>query len=305
LSNPLSHIISEYYNYLRWEKNLAARSVEAYRRDLRSFLQFLEERLGREPVLADLTKENLKEFIYEVSGLLSPRSQARLLSGLRNFFGYLVLENHLDHNPADWVESPKLDKKIPRVLTLDEIDRIISVIDLSTPEGERNRAMIELMYGGGLRVSETVNLRLGDLYFDEGFIRVEGKGGKHRFVPLSDYTRKILERYIRYVRSKIRPKKEAENILFLNRRGGRLTRNMVFIFLKNYARAAGIEKNISPHTLRHSFATHLLENGADLRSIQLLLGHENITTTEIYLHTSAKQIKEALQQYHPRGKDRK
>jgi len=301
MATPLSHIITEYRHYLKWEKNLSDHSVAAYLRDLNAYLQYLEEKKGQTASLDDLNKDSLKEFIYAVSEWVSPRSQARMLSGLRNFFGYLMLENHMDHNPVDWIESPKLDKKIPRVLTLDEIDRIVSAIDLSTPEGERNRAMIELMYGCGLRVSETVGLRLGDLYLDEGFIRIRGKGGKHRFVPVSDYTKRLLENYIHYVRSKTEPVKEARSIVFLNRRGNKLTRNMVFIFLKKYAKAAGIEKKISPHTLRHSFATHLLENGADLHSIQLLLGHENITTTEIYLHTSAKQIKEALEHYHPRG----
>jgi len=269
---------------------------------LKAYLQYLEETSGRPPALEDLTKESLKAFMYDLPEAVGARSRARMLSGLRNFFEYLLLENLTDHNPADWIEAPKLDKKIPQVLSPEEIDRIMEVIDLSTPEGERNRTMIEMMYACGLRVSEVVDLRLGDLFLDEGFIRVRGKGGKHRFVPVEDYTKKMLQRYIDYVRVHVPVAKGHEQVVFLNRRGKKLTRHMVYQFLRKYARMAGIEKRISPHTLRHSFATHLLENGADLHSIQLLLGHENITTTEIYLHVSGRRVQKALEKYHPRGR---
>lgn len=299
---PLAHIVTEYRHYLQWEKNLSPHSVDAYMRDLKAYLQYLEETSGRPPALEDLTKESLKAFMYDLPEAVGARSRARMLSGLRNFFEYLLLENLTDHNPADWIEAPKLDKKIPQVLSPEEIDRIMEVIDLSTPEGERNRTMIEMMYACGLRVSEVVDLRLGDLFLDEGFIRVRGKGGKHRFVPVEDYTKKMLQRYIDYVRVHVPVAKGHEQVVFLNRRGKKLTRHMVYQFLRKYARMAGIEKRISPHTLRHSFATHLLENGADLHSIQLLLGHENITTTEIYLHVSGRRVQKALEKYHPRGR---
>ncbi len=301
LDKSLEFLIAEYRNYLQWEKKLAAHSVAAYMQDLDKYLRFVAGEDGQKVHLKDLDKHSVKEFIYRMAEYVSPRTQARMLSGLRNFFDYLMLENRMDANPVDWVEAPKLRRKIPETLTTGEIDRILAAIDRSTFEGERNHAIIELMYACGLRVSETVNLKTGDLFFDEGFIRILGKGSKHRFVPLEKYTARILRLYLERVRPQVEPKKEARDYVFLNRRGGKLSRHMIYIFLKNYAKEAGIEKNISPHTLRHSFATHLLENGADLHSIQLLLGHENITTTEIYLHTSQKQIRESLEKYHPRS----
>ncbi len=301
MNKPLSHIITDYRHYLKLEKGMADNTVESYIADLKKLMAYLEQD-GKETGLKDIQKDNVLAFIYAISEYISPRSQARLISGLRNFFHFLQLENLLEENPADWLESPKIPKNIPEVLSPEEIDAMISVIDLSTYEGERNRAIIESMYAFGLRVSETVNLKISDIYFREGFVRILGKGNKHRFVPIVSHTEKILRNYIEWVRPSVKPKKQAEKILFLNRRGGKLTRHMIYHIVRNLAAQAGLEKKVTPHTLRHSFATHLLENGADLRSIQVLLGHESITTTEIYLHVSKKQVEEALFKFHPRAK---
>ncbi len=301
MNEKILNIITDYKHYLQLEKSLSPFTIESYLSDIMKYIRFVEEENQRDITLKDFNKTNIREFIYRISELLSPVSQARIISGLRSFFSYLILEGILEENPADWIDTPKLSRKIPEVLSVSEIDRLIGALDLSKPENERNKAIIEVMYACGLRVSEAVNLKIGDIYFDEGFIRVLGKGGKHRFVPMESYTLNILKNYIRYVRSHIKPQKGHENYVFLNRRGKKLTRNMIFLIIKDLAQKAGINKNISPHTLRHSFATHLLDNGADLRSIQLLLGHENITTTEIYLHMSQKQVKEALRKFHPRA----
>jgi integrase/recombinase XerD len=301
MNDKLSNIITDYKHYLKLEKSLSDRTVENYLFDVMKFIDFIETENERDARLSDFNRENLQTFVYRISDILSPGSQARIISGLRSFFSYLILENILDTNPADRLETPKLSRKIPEVLSVDEVDALIAAIDLSKPEGERNKAILETMYACGLRVSEAVNLKLGDIFFEEGFLRVVGKGGKHRFVPVETYTQNILKNYIRYIRSAIKPAKGHENFVFLNRRGKQLTRNMIFLIIKELAKKAGITKNISPHTLRHSFATHLLDNGADLRSIQVLLGHENITTTEIYLHMSKKQVREALKKYHPRA----
>ncbi len=293
--------LSAFKLYLKLEKQLSDNSIQAYLSDIQKLKSYLET---FEPLLYphQVTPEMLKQFIYQISGFLSPASQSRLLSGLRLFFKYLILENIIQNNPADLIESPKISRKLPEVLHLKEIDQLIGSIDLSKPEGERNRAIIETLYGCGLRVSELVHLKLSDLFFKEGFIKVTGKGDKQRFVPISDYTQKYIQIYINHVRihQKIHP--QHSDILFLNRRGKQLTRVMIFHIVKKAAQAAGITKNISPHSFRHSFATHLLENGADLRSIQLLLGHESITTTEIYLHLDRSKLHEIVEKYHPRNK---
>jgi len=292
--------ISSFKLYLKLEKQLSGNSIEAYVSDvkkLRDYVAHYQTKITPARVDEDL----LKEFIYQVSSYISTHTQARLLSGLRMFFKFLILEQEIEKNPVALIESPKLKRKLPDVLSLDEIDRMISAIDLSSPEGERNRAIIETIYGCGLRVSELVNLRISDLYFDEGFIKVTGKGDKQRLVPVNDYTKKYIEIYLNHVRKHQKVHKDFSDILFLNRRGKQLTRVMIFHIIKDLAKKAGIPKNISPHSLRHSFATHLLENGADLRSIQLLLGHESITTTEIYLHLDRQKLHETLEKYHPRG----
>ncbi|NPA42720.1 MAG: tyrosine recombinase XerD [Chlorobi bacterium] len=301
MEKPLESILTDYRHYLQLEKSLSPRSVEAYMQDARQYLEFIASREGRAPVLSDLTRESVQAFLYALSGLVSAGTQARILSGLRNFFAFLVLEGFLDDNPAAVVDTPKLARKIPLVLSVEEVDRLIRAVELPGYKGERDKALLEVMYACGLRVSEAVNLKKGDIFFDEGFIRVRGKGNKDRFVPMSDHTAEILRTFLIHEHPKIKALKGFEDYVFLTSRGKPLSRHMAFRLIKDLASKAGINKNISPHTLRHSFATHLLENGADLHSIQLLLGHENITTTEIYLHTGMRKIEEALRQYHPRA----
>ena len=291
--------IKQFKLYLKLEKQLSGNSISAYINDVNKLHNFVSS--YNEQVLPEqVDTAMIQDFIYRLSDLVSPYTQARLISGLRLFYKFLMLENIVDSNPLDLIESPKLSRKLPDVLSLEEIDRMIAAIDLSKPEGERNRSIIETLYGCGLRVSELVNLKLSDLYFEEGFIKVTGKGDKQRFVPISDYTQKYINIYIKHIRSHQKIDAAFSDILYLNRRGKQLTRVMIFHIIKTLIKKAGIEKNISPHSLRHSFATHLLENGADLRSIQLLLGHESITTTEIYLHLDKQKLHDTLKKYHPR-----
>ncbi len=293
-------ILQEFKLYLKLEKKLSSNSIEAYLNDVNKLRLFISD--FNQSVTPDMIdSEIIKDFIYQISDYISPHTQARLISGLRTFFNFLILENYLKNNPMQLIESPKLNRKLPDVLSVDEIDRLIGAIDLTTAEGERNRAIIETIYGCGLRVSELINLHLSDLFFDEGFIKVTGKGDKQRLIPISSYTQKFIRLYINYVRMHQKIEPDYQDILFLNRRGKKLSRVMIFHIIKKLTAKAGIEKNISPHSLRHSFATHLLENGADLRSIQLLLGHESITTTEIYLHIDRKKLHETLMKYHPRS----
>jgi len=293
--------ISAFKLYLKLEKQLSDNSIEAYVSDVKKLEKFTLYFKNPIPP-AEIDTDLLKTFIYEISSYISPHSQARLLSGLRMFFKFLILEQEIEKNPVSLIESPKLKRKLPDVLSVEEIDQLISAIDLSKPEGERNRAIIETIYGCGLRVSELINLKLSDLFFKEGFIKITGKGDKQRLVPLNSYTQKYIEIYIKHIRKNQKVHNDYSDILFLNRRGKQLTRVMIFHIIKDLTQKAGIKKNISPHSLRHSFATHLLENGADLRSIQLLLGHESITTTEIYLHLDRQKLHETLVKYHPRGK---
>ncbi len=286
--------------FLKLEKQLSNNSIDAYINDvnkLKNFVLTYDSQL----LPSQIDTELIQNFIYQLSDWVSPHTQARLISGLRLFYKFLILENVVETNPLDLIESPKLSRKLPEVLTLEEIDRMIAAIDLSKPEGERNRSIIETLYGCGLRVSELINLKLSDLYFKEGFIKVTGKGDKQRFVPVSDYTAKYINIYIKHIRNHQKIDPAFSDILYLNRRGKQLTRVMIFHIIKDLAQKAGIKKKVSPHSLRHSFATHLLENGADLRSIQLLLGHESITTTEIYLHLDKQKLHETLKKYHPRG----
>jgi len=292
--------IKDFKLYLKLEKKLSDNSVLSYVNDvhkLRNYTSGFE--ITIQPTEID---ENLiKDFIYGISKIIAPATQSRLLSGLRIFFQFLILENHIQVNPMELIESPKISRKLPDILHLEEIDQMIANIDLSKPQGERNRAIIETLYGCGLRVSELIDLKISDLFFDEGFIKVIGKGDKQRFVPISEYTQKYINIYRFNVRTHQPIQKKFEDILFLNRRGKGLTRVMIFHIIKDLIEKSGIKKNISPHSLRHSFATHLLENGADLRSIQALLGHESITTTEIYLHLDRKKLHETLKKYHPRA----
>lgn len=292
----------DYRNYLKIERGLAQNSIVNYQLDIDKLVLFLEARsITDSPV--QIQKVVLQEFIYDLAKKLEPRSQARIISGLKSFFNYLVFEDYRPDNPMDLIESPKIGRKLPDTLTLDEINALIGGIDLSKPEGERNRAIIETLYGCGLRVSELIRLRLSDLYFEEDFIKVTGKGEKQRFVPISDLTKKYITIYRKGVRVHQQVQKGSEDILFLNRRGKQLTRAMIFTIVKQLAEKIGLGKTISPHTFRHSFATHLLENGADLRAIQQMLGHESITTTEVYMHVDRSYLTSVINQFHPRSSD--
>ena len=286
----------DYQTYLKLEKHMATNTVESYMRDIKKLQEF-------SPLLPhEHTYDSLVEFVQAMAKKYSQRSQARILSGLKSYFNFLQFEERRSDNPTELLESPKIGTKLPDVLSEKEIDRLIAVIDLSKPEGERNRAIIEMLYGCGLRVSELVNLRISDLFFEEGFIRVLGKGNKERLVPISQYTVKYIELYRNEIRKHQPIQQGYEDILFLNRRGRNLTRVMIFTIIKELSIIAGIQKNISPHTFRHSFATHLLKNGADLRAIQQMLGHENIVTTEIYTHIDQEHLRKAILNHHPRNK---
>ena len=291
--------LKDYGYYLKIERGLSENSVQAYARDIRKFSDFLAD-TGQEVLPLEVSEIEVREFIYQISSSISARSQARLISGLRSFFDYLIFEDYRTDNPTDLIESPKLGKKLPDTLSQDDIDAIFSRIDRSTKEGERNRAMLETLYSCGLRVSEMIELKISDLFFEEGFIRVIGKGSKQRFVPVNDHLIALIDNYRKLIRSGIPVQKEFEDTLFLNRRGRQISRNMVFMILKDLVKEAGVRKKVSPHTLRHSFATHLLQNGADLRAIQQMLGHESITTTEIYMHVDRAHLKKVMEQFHPR-----
>jgi integrase/recombinase XerD len=247
-----------------------------------------------------ISEEVIQQFIYEMASQVNPRSQSRLISGMKSFFNYLIFEDYRNDTPLELIEVPKTGRQLPDTLSTLEIDSLIQAIDLSTPEGERNKAMLETLYSCGLRVSELISLKLSDLFFEEGFIKITGKGNKQRFVPVGKSTIKLVTSYVNQVRVHLSIQKNFEDTLFLNRRGRQLTRAMVFTIIKNLAIKINLNKTISPHTFRHSFATHLLENGADLRSIQLMLGHESITTTEVYMHLDRKFLSEVLKNYHPR-----
>ncbi|MBS7232293.1 site-specific tyrosine recombinase XerD [Flavobacterium psychroterrae] len=291
--------IKDYQSYLRIERGLSKNTIENYGFDIERLCLFLEtNQIEVSPL--KITDETLQQFIYAVAKEVNPRSQARIISGLKSFFGYLIFEDYRNDNPLELIETPKTGRKLPDTLSVKEIDSLIAAIDLSSNEGERNRAMLETLYGCGLRVSELVSLKISDLFFDEGFIKITGKGNKERFVPIGKLTQKYMQIYQKEVRVNLNIKKGCEDTLFLNRRGNQLTRAMIFTIIKDLAVKVGLNKNISPHTLRHSFATHLLENGADLRSIQLMLGHESITTTEIYVHLDRSFLKEVMHSYHPR-----
>lgn len=294
--------ITDYKNYLRIERGLSDNTISNYSRDLTKLTKFLDEHTITKSPLT-ISKEDIQQFVYQIAKEVQPRSQARIISGLKGFFNYLIFEDYRTDNPTDLIESPKIGRKLPDTLSEEEIDALIAAIDLSHPQGERNRAMLECLYACGLRVSELITLQLSDLYFDEGFISVTGKGDKQRFVPISTHTQKYINVYRKEVRVHENPKPEYTNTLFLNRRGRQLTRAMVFTIIKDLAVKAGIKKVISPHTFRHSFATHLLQNGADLRSIQQMLGHESITTTEIYMHVDRSQLSDVLHKFHPRSKE--
>ncbi len=291
--------IKDFVSYLKIEKGLAENSILAYQNDVDKLKEFSA---ASSKLPDQLNYDDLKQFLATLFDLgLSARSQARIISGIKQFYGFLILENLVKVDPSELLEQPKLGRKLPEVLTIEEIDSLLAAIDLSKNEGHRNHAMLETLYSCGLRVSELVGLRFSDLFFEEGFIRVIGKGNKERLVPVSQQVQKEIEIYQQHIRNHLNIQKGSENIVFLNRRGTQLTRVMVFTIIKNLAESIGLKKNISPHTFRHSFATHLIEGGANLRAIQEMLGHESITTTEIYTHLDQRFLRDAILSYHPRN----
>ena len=297
-----SKLIKHYTDYLRLEQSLSENSVAAYDHDVNLFLQYLQAQ-GLSVELADIemqTIENFFAYLYDLN--IGAKSQARILSGLRSFYRYLQSEEIVEVDPTVLISSPSLGRHLPEVLTYDEIQKMIDSIDLSQPNGHRNKAMIEVMYGCGLRVSELIGLQISNIYKDDGFIRVIGKGDKERLIPIGDGRLRILFNYIEGERLHINVKPKFTDIVFLNRRGSGLTRQMVFLIVKELAETNNIEKSISPHTFRHSFATHLLEGGANLLAVQQMLGHASVSTTEIYTHVSDEMLRETLSCYHPRFK---
>ena len=290
--------ILDYSHYLKIERGLSYHTIQNYIRDVKKLVYFLdEEKISSSPI--GINEELIQKFIYTIAKKISPRSQARIISGLRSYFDYLIFENYRESNPTDLIETPKIGVKLPDTLSEQEINSLISAIDLSKAEGERNRAMLETMYSCGLRVSELIHLKISDLFFDEGFIKIVGKGNKERFVPIHSSAQNYIMLYMNEIRSHLSIKKGFEDTLFLNRRGKSLSRQMIFMILKALAIKINLNKKISPHTFRHSFATHLLKNGADLRAIQQMLGHESITTTEVYVHLDTSYLKKIVEKYHP------
>jgi integrase/recombinase XerD len=293
--------IKHFKNYLRLERSFSDNSVQAYIRDTEKLAEYIElAAINVSP--AETKEEHLLAFLKYLSELgLTAHSQARILSGIKAFYKYLLLENEITEDPTELIEAPRLPRKLPDVLSYEEIEQMLNAIDHSTPEGTRNRAIIEVLYSSGLRVSELIGLQLTFCYFDIGFIRILGKGDKVRLVPIGKEAIKYVELYLDHVRSHQEIKKDSEDIVFLNRRGGQLSRVMVFLIIKDVAEKAGISKNVSPHTFRHSFATHLIEGGASLRAVQEMLGHESITTTEIYTHLDRDYLRQIITEFHPRS----
>ncbi len=296
----MSSVFEEYHLYLKLEKSLSGNTITGYENDLRKLMDFLNDARVKPE---DANYEILRDFIVEISGMgIHPRSQARIISGIKSFYHFLLYKNRIEDDPTVLLESPKIGLHLPEVLSLAEIDAIVDAIDLSKPEGQRNKAIIEVLYGSGVRVSELIGLQISRLSLNEGFMLVEGKGSKQRLVPLSPKSIRQIELW-NVDRNLLKIKKGNEDFLFLNRRGSKLTRAMIFTIVKDLTALAGIRKNVSPHTFRHSFATHLLENGANLRAIQQLLGHESITTTELYTHIDVNFLRKTILEFHPMNKD--
>ena len=292
--------IKDFEFYLKIERGLSPNSIDGYVRDVNKLISFLN--VNEINILpTKIEKKTILKFIYELAKILNPRSQSRIISGLKSFFDYLIFENYREDNPTDLIEPPKTGRRLPDTLSQTEVNELINAIDLSHPQGERNRTILETIYCCGLRVSELINLQLSDLFFEENYIRVLGKGNKYRFIPVHYIAQKYINIYINEIRSHITPIKEDEDTLFLNRRGKKLTRQMIFMIIKDLAIKINLNKSIGPHTLRHSFATHLLEGGADLRAIQQMLGHESITTTEIYVHLDKTHLRDIVEMHHPRA----
>jgi len=293
--------LKDYQTYLRLERGLSENTIASYCYDIQSFIDFIEKYANRvTPV--NCQKEDAQAYIYQLSQTVNARSQARQISGLKSFFNFLIFEGYREDSPIDLIESPKIGRKLPDVLSTKEIDLLLKNIDLSHPLGHRNLAILETLYGSGLRVSELVNLRISDLLLEENLMLITGKGNKQRLVPLGGVCKKQLTTYLNESRIHFPILKEFSDFVFLNQHGKQLTRAMIFTMVRKTAENTTINKKISPHTFRHSFATHLLENGADLRSIQLMMGHENITTTEVYMHVDTLHLSKSLHAYHPRNK---
>ena len=294
-------LIRQFRDYLKIERSLSGNSVEAYEHDIVKFMQYLEL---TEPSIGPMQVKgkHIQLFLEYITELgMSAYSQARILSGIKSFFRFLLMEEIRDEDPSALIDSPKLGRKLPDTLSFPEIEQILQAIDLSTPEGARNRAMLETLYSCGLRVTELVELKNSNLFFDDGFVKILGKGNKERLVPIGRDARKFISIYKNEVRCHIAVQKGAENFVFLNRRGNKLTRVMVFTIIKNLVKKIGLNKTVSPHTFRHSFATHLIEGGADLRAVQDMLGHESITTTEIYTHLDRDYLQQIIKDFHPRS----
>ena len=290
-----------YENYLKLEKSLSVNSIAAYINDINKLIDFLNKS-GKKVSPLKVKLDNLKSFVAWLNERdVSPRTQARTISGIKSFYKYLLIEGNISSDPTALLESPKIGRKLPDVLSMEEIDKLIESIDLGKSEGQRNKAMLETLYSCGLRVSELVNLKITNLFFEQGFIKVEGKAGKERLVPVSGRAIDEINKYLNGYRKTLNISKESENVLFLNRRGKKLSRVMVFTIIKNLAEKVGLNKKISPHTFRHSFATHLINGGADLRAVQEMLGHESILTTEIYTHLDSDYLKSTINQFHPRS----
>ena len=292
-----SDAINDFNDYLKIERGFSMNSISSYKEDISKFNKFIDN--SKSPL--EVSSDDIKEFLQKISKGMNSSSQSRIISGLRSFFEFLIFEKYISQNPLRLIESPKISRKLPDTLSIEEIDLLTSNLDLSKEQGERNLAIIELLYGCGLRVSELVDLKISDLFFNENFIKVTGKGNKQRLIPIGNITKQNVNNYLQNSRNKIKVVSAFNDHVFLNRRGKNLTRAMIFTIVKNLAKKANFSKSISPHTFRHSFATHLLENGADLRTIQQLLGHESITTTEIYMHLDNKYLSEALNKFHPRA----
>lgn len=293
--------LGSFKSYLKLERSLSANTIDAYLRDVEKLYQYFQTN-SVQNVPSDVSSEDLKQFLVWVNQLgMLPPTQARVLSGLKAFFKYLILEKLIKNDPSALLESPKLSRKLPDTLNIIDINKLIDCIDLSRPEGMRNKTILEILYGCGLRVSELTGLKLSNLYLDIDFIKITGKGNKERLVPIGSEAVKYLRIYINEIRVHIPVKTGSEDFVFLNRRGGPLSRVMVFLIIKDLAQSAGIKKSISPHTFRHSFATHLIEGGADLRAVQEMLGHESITTTEIYTHLDRDYLRDTIIQFHPRS----
>ncbi|MFH1119198.1 MAG: site-specific tyrosine recombinase XerD [Bacteroidota bacterium] len=293
-------LIRGFRAYLQVERSMPANTVDSYLRDIAKLAGFLgPDNMNIQPTAVQL--KDLRQFVNTLAGLgIAPTSQSRIISGIRSFYHYLLLENEIKTDPTALLEMPKTGRKLPDVLTTDEVLKVLSGIDLSKPNGERNKGIIDILYSCGLRVSELVNLKLSDLHFDDGFIMVTGKGDKQRIVPIGSDAIRQIDQYVKYVRNTRKISRESEDILFLNQRGYKLTRAMIFEIVRKSVEDAGILKTVSPHTLRHSFATHLVENGADLRAVQEMLGHASITTTEIYTHLDREFLRSNILKYHPR-----